>query len=222
VTVSPPTAALARIAVLLVDDHPVVRDGYRHLLESTSDIGVAGEAADGESACARYAELRPDVVILDLSMPGIGGLETIRRLKTLDPSARILAFTMHDSEAMILRTLEAGAAGYLTKASGMGQMVEAVRKVARGKPHIDSLHVTDLVRNALSGTSSSPLQALSAREFQLFQCFAEGQTVAQIAAALRISPKTVAVHHANINKKLDLRTTAQLVRLAIRCNIVGP
>ncbi len=215
-------ATSVRISVLLVDDHPVVRDGYRHMLENTPDIRVAADVGDGETACVTYAELRPDVVILDLSMPGIGGLETIRRLKALDPSARILAFTMHDNETMILRTLQAGAVGYLTKASGMGQMAEAVRKVAQWQPYIDSKHVTELVHNVLSGVAAGPLHALSTREFQLFQRFAEGQSVAEIATSLSISPKTVGVHHANIMKKLDLQNAAQLVRLAIRCNVVAP
>jgi two-component system, NarL family, invasion response regulator UvrY len=210
------------IRVLLVDDHPVVRDGYRHILENAPDIRVAGEAPDGETACRLYGEIRPDVVILDLSMPGIGGPETLRRLKALDAAVRVLVFTMHDSETMIVRTLKAGAIGYLTKGSGMAQMVDAVRTVAQWKPHIDSAHVTDLVRNMLTGTSREPLEALSAREFELFKRFAEGQSVAAIAAALHISPRTVGVHHANIMKKLGLQNTAQLVRLAIRCNLIPP
>ncbi len=214
--------ASERISVLLVDDHPVVRDGYRRMLENTSEICVVAEAGDGETACAAYVKLKPDVVILDLSMPGIGGLETIRRLKTLDPAARILVFTMHDNETVIRRTLEAGAVGYLTKASGMGQMVEAVRKVAMGTRFIDSTQIGGLIHNAISGASTGPLRTLSAREFQLFQRFAEGQSVAEIAAALSISPKTVGVHHANIMKKLDLQNAAQLVRLAIRCNVATP
>jgi two-component system invasion response regulator UvrY len=215
-------ATSAGISVLLVDDHPVVRDGYRRMLENTPEIRVIAEAGDGETACAAYAELKPDVVILDLTMPGIGGLETIRRLTAVDPSARILAFTMHDSETMIRRTLAAGAVGYLTKASGMGQMVEAVRTVAQWKPYIDPTHVTAVARSVISGVSAGPLQILSAREFQLFQRFADGQSAAEIAAALRISPKTVGVHHANIMRKLDLQNAAQLVRLAIRCNVVAP
>ena len=210
------------IAVLLVDDHPVVRDGYRRILENTPDIRVAAEAGDGETACAAYTQHKPDVVILDLIMPGVGGLEAIRRLKALDPAVRILAFTMHDSETMIRRTLESGATGYLTKASGLGQMVEAVRTVAAGRTYIDTAHVTELARAAISGATDDPLQKLSAREFQLFQRFAEGQSVVDIASTLHISPKTVAVHHASIMRKLELANSAQLVRLAIRCNVVAP
>jgi len=208
--------------VMVVDDHPVVRDGYRHMLDNSPDIRVVAEAGDGETACACYAEHKPDVVILDLSMPGIGGLETIRRLKAFDPLARILAFTMHEHESMITHSISAGATGYLTKASGMGQMIEAVRRVAQWKPYIDASHAADLARNAIVGIRHTPLQALSTREFQLFQRFAEGQSAADIAVALCISPKTVGVHHANIMRKLDLQNAAQLVRLAIRCNVVAP
>jgi two-component system invasion response regulator UvrY len=216
-----PEPTTARISVLLADDHPVVRDGYRRLLENSPDIEVMAETGDGESACNAYVQHRPDVVILDLSMPGIGGLETIRRLRALDPHARILVFTMHDDETMIRRTLECGAAGYLTKASGVGQMVEAVRLVAQGKTYVDATHMSELLRGAAAGPAG-PLQVLSSREFQLFQCFAEGQSVAHIAAELGISTKTVAVHHANIMRKLELDNAAQLVRLAIRCRVIAP
>jgi len=217
-----PVSSAEHILVLLVDDHPVVRDGYRHVLENTPDIRVAGEAPEGATACRLYADIKPDVVVLDLSMPGLGGLETIRRLKSLDPAARILVFTMHDSETMIVRTLKAGAIGYLTKGSGMAQMVDAVRAVAQWKPYIDSAHLTELVRGMSTGTAREPLEALSPREFELFKRFAEGQPVAAIAAALNISPRTVGVHHANIMKKLGLQNAAQLVRLAIRCNLIAP
>ncbi|HUW51096.1 MAG TPA: response regulator transcription factor [Sulfuricella sp.] len=208
------------ITVLLVDDHPVVRDGYRRLLDNTPDIRVIAEAGDGESACLIYAESAPTVVILDLSMPGIGGMETIRRIKARDANARILVFTMHDTEILILRTLEAGATGYLTKQGGIVQMVEAVRQVAQGKPFIDPKHVTNMATRQLFDSAEDPLRALSTREFQLFQLFAEGRSVSEVASTLSISPKTVGVHHSHIMKKLGLENSAQLVRLAIRCNLV--
>jgi two-component system invasion response regulator UvrY len=210
------------ITVLLVDDHPVVRDGYRRLLENTPDIRVVAEAGDGETACDRYAECTPDVVILDLSMPGIGGLETIRRIKAKDAAAHILMFTMHDSETLILRTLETGAMGYLTKHSGVGQMVEAVRQVAQGKPFIDPDHATGMIHQQLFGSAENPLLVLSTREFQLFQLSAEGHSVNDIAAMLSISPKTAGVHHANIMKKLGFHNATQLVRLALRYNVIQP
>ncbi|MBU1690181.1 MAG: response regulator transcription factor [Gammaproteobacteria bacterium] len=209
------------IKVMLVDDHPVVRDGYRHLLENTPDIRVVAEANDGEEACALYEQHMPNVVILDLSMPGIGGLETLRRIKAKDPAMHILIFSMHDSQTLVLRSLEAGATGYLTKQGGVTQMVEAVRQVAQGKLFVDSKYVPDLMHHRLFATDD-PLHALSTREFQIFQLLAEGHSVSDIAVMLSISPKTVGVHHAHIMRKLRLQNAAQLVRLAIRCNIVKP
>ena len=213
------TMSLKSIKVMLVDDHPVVRDGYRHLLENTPDIRVVAEANDGEEACAIYPQHMPDVIILDLSMPGIGGLETLRRIKAKDPSINVLIFSMHDSETLVLRSLEAGATGYLTKQGGVAQMVEAVRLVAQGKLFVDSKYVPDLIHHRLFPTED-PLQVLSTREFQIFQLLAEGYSVSDIASMLSISPKTVGVHHANIMRKLRLQNAAQLVRLAIRCNVV--
>ncbi|MDO9068702.1 MAG: response regulator transcription factor, partial [Deltaproteobacteria bacterium] len=177
------------ITVMLVDDHPVVRDGYRHLLENTPDIRVVAEANDGEEACALYAQHVPDVVVLDLSMPGIGGLETLRRIKAKNPAVNVLVFSMHDSETLVLRSLEAGATGYLTKQGGVAQMVEEVRQVAQGKLFVDSKYVPDLMRHRISPTED-PLQALSTREFQIFQLLAEGHSVSDIAVMLSISPKT--------------------------------
>ncbi|MDD5297139.1 MAG: response regulator transcription factor [Rhodocyclaceae bacterium] len=208
------------IQVLLVDDHPVVRDGYRRLLETMPDIRVVAEAGDGEMACALYDQCQPDVVVLDLSMPGMGGLEVLRRLKARDASARVLIFSMHDSETMIQRALEAGATGYLTKNGGMGQMVEAVRTVACGNPFIDPERVLEVAVRQVAHGGDDPLRVLSSREFQLFRLFAEGQTVAEIAEDLSISPKTVGVHYTNIMKKLRLQNAAQLVRLAIRSKVI--
>ena len=208
------------IAVMLVDDHPVVRDGYRRLLESTSDIRVVGEAGDGDMALSLYQKLRPDVMVLDLSMPGSGGLEVISRLIAREPMARILVFSMHESTAMISRAIDAGALGYLTKQSGMGQMIDAVRQVAQRQIYIDPAYIQDVLQ--LRQHDSDPLETLTKREFQIFSLFAEGRTAAEIADALSISHGTVGVHHANIMKKLDLHNSAQMVRLAIRCGVIQP
>jgi two-component system invasion response regulator UvrY len=208
------------IQVLLVDDHPVVRDGYRRLLENTADIRVVAEAGDGEHACRLYGAHHPDVVILDISMPGMGGLEVLRRLKASDAAAHVLIFSMHDSETMIQRALEAGATGYLSKSGGMGQMVAAVRAVAEGKPYVDQDRALDLAVRRVAGVGDDPLRILSSREFQLFRLFAEGRTAGDIADTLSISPKTVGVHYTNIMKKLRLQNAAQLVRLAIRCDVI--
>jgi two-component system, NarL family, invasion response regulator UvrY len=208
------------IGVLLVDDHPVVRDGYRHLLESTPDIRVIGEAGDGEIACKLYVECSPDVVILDLSMPGMGGLEAIRRIKARDGQAHILVFSMQDSETLIMRALAAGATGYLSKHGGAGQMVGAGRQGAQGGPFIAAEDVSKHSYHQVFPTEEDPMHALSSREFQVFQLPAEGRSTVDIAAALSISPKTVGVHHANIMKKLNLQNNSQLVRLAIRSNVI--
>lgn len=210
------------ISVILVDDHPVVRDGYRRLLEQTDNIKVVDEADNGEAAYDLYRRHTPDVVVLDINMPGIGGLETIRRIKAHDEKARILIFSMHSNEIMIQRALEAGALGYLTKQSGMGQMVQAVQQVACGRMYIDAEHVTSLAQHKLSDHAADPVRVLSTREFQLFKMLAEGNSVADIASKLSISAKTVGVHHTNIMKKLGLSNSSQLVRLAILCNVIEP
>lgn len=209
------------ITVMLVDDHPVVRDGFRRLLETTPDIRVVAEAGDGETAAVLYREHHPDVVVMDLNMPGIGGLESIRRIKAADPKAHILVFSMHLNEVMVQRALEMGATGYLTKQGGLGQIVQAVRQVKLGRLFLDPEHVASMTnsRQSLQG-NTDPLHVLSKREFQLFKLMAEGAPINQIAQTLSISPKTVGVHHTNIMKKLGLQNSAQLVRLAISCNII--
>lgn len=209
------------ITVLLVDDHPVVRAGYRRLFDSTTDIRVVAEAGDGETGYALYRECKPDVVVLDLNMPGTGGLETLRRIRARDPDARILVFSMHSNETMIQRALQMGATGYLTKQGSPGQMIEAVRQVRRGRLYVDPELVSDMVADmTLHNIPEDPLSVLSKREFQLFRLLAEGNSVAHIASMLSISPKTVGVHHTNIMRKLKLQNAAQLVRLAILCNVI--
>jgi two-component system invasion response regulator UvrY len=209
------------IRVLLIDDHPVILDGYGRLLDKTSGIKVVAKASNGETACELYQKHLPDVAILDLNMPGIGGLETLRRIRAKNPGARILVFTMHDNPTMIQRVMEAGAMGYITKQSGVGPMVDAVRQVADGKLFIDIKHIPDLM-NWRTNPPNDPIRTLSEREFQLFQLLAEGHSVMEIAEILSISPKTAGVHHTNIMKKLDVHNTVQLVRLAIQQGIIQP
>lgn len=203
---------------MIVDDHPVVRGGYHKLLENQPDITVVAEVGDGESACEQYAAINPNVVVLDLNMPGIGGLETIRRLRAKDSKAKILVFTMHESKIMVSRALEAGAAGYLMKSSPAGEMVEAVRQVSAGKTFLN--HDSPAETKQAVPSNKDPLEALTKREFQLFSALAEGQSVSDIAQLLSISPKTAGVHQTNIMNKLNLKNAAELTRLAIRCGII--
>ncbi len=206
------------ITVMLVDDHPVVRDGYRRLLESYPGITVVAEADDGETACTQYAKVHPDIVVLDLNMPGIGGLETIRRLRAKDSKAKILMFTMHESKVMVNRALEAGAAGYLMKSSPAGEMVEAIRQVFAGKTFLDHDLPADIQQAPLS--DNDPLNILTKREYQVFCILAEGRSVSEIAQLISISPKTVGVHQTNLMNKLKLKNAAELTRLAIRCGSI--
>lgn len=209
------------ISVLLIDDHPVVRDGFRRLLETTPDIRVVAEADDGETGYNLFREYKPDVVVIDLNMPGIGGLETIRRIKAHDLDAHILVFSMHVNEIMVQRVLETGATGYLTKQGGLGQIIQAVRLVKQGRMYIDPEHVEATGPHRIfDGVVSDPLWLLSKREFQLFKLMAEGNSINEIAEILSISPKTVGVHHTNIMKKLKLQNATQLVRLAINCKVI--
>jgi len=203
---------------MLVDDHPVVRDGYCKLLENHQDITVVAEADNGENACVQYETINPDVVVLDLNMPGIGGLETIRRLHAKDPNVIILVFTMHDSKIMITRALEVGAKGYLMKSSSAGQMVEAIRQLFAGNTFLNNDLITD--NNPLKKSDPDPLIGLTKREFQVFRALAEGSSVSDIAQLLSISPKTVGVHQTNLMKKLNLRNSAELTRMAIRCEVI--
>ena len=208
------------ITVVLVDDHPVVRAGYRRLLESTADIRVVAEADNGETGCSLYQEHKPDVLILDLNMAGIGGLEAIRRIKAGDTNACILVFSMLDSETMVQHALKIGAAGYITKQCGAKQMIQAVRLVKQGKVYIDPKLASNIVANlSLNQSREDPLSILTEREFQIFKLLADGNSCAQIAEMIFISPKTVGVHYTKIMKKLKLQNIAQLVRLAISCNV---
>lgn len=209
------------ITILLIDDHPVVRTGYRRLLENTPDMRVVAEAEDGETGYQLYFEHQPDVTILDLNMPGIGGLETIRRIKAKNPAACILVFSMLNNATMAQHSLKAGALGFISKQSGIGEMIQAIRQVNAGKIYIESELAAMLAVNATrKDTCDNPLDMLTKREFQIFKLIVEGNSNAQIAEKLTISPKTVGVHHVNLMRKLQLQNTTQLVRMAIDHDII--
>jgi len=213
-----------QISILLIDDHPVVRTGYRRLLESTPGMCVVAEADSGEKGYQLFVEHQPDVTILDLNMPGIGGLETIRRIKAYNPAAGILVFSMLNNIMMAQRSFEAGARGFISKQSGIGEMIHAVQQVNSGKKYIESELATAQVMNVLNevpkDASKSAIDRLTKREFQIFKLIAEGNSNMQIAKKLTISHKTVGVHHANLMRKLQLQNSAQLVRAALDYEVI--
>jgi two-component system, NarL family, invasion response regulator UvrY len=209
-----------KIRVLLVDDHAVVRVGYQMLLKNSGDIEVIGEADSGERACKAFTELQPDVVVMDLSMPGIGGLEAIRRIIARDDNARILVFSMHEDTVFVEQALQAGAKGYLCKSSAPEILVEAIKELAMGKSHIDSEIVQKLAFQKARG-KGSPFSSLSTREFEIFCLLAEGLNTSEIAKRLSLSYKTVANYSTQIKGKLNVATVAEIARLAIRNNIIN-
>lgn len=210
----------AAIRVLLVDDHAVVRAGFRRLLEQTGRIRVVAEAASGEEAYRQFAECAPNVAVLDLTMPGMGGLEALRRIVARDAGARVLVFSMHETPAFVHQALKAGARGYVTKASAAEVLVGAVEAVARGETYLGE-DVRALVAEEGAAGERDPFAVLSPREFEIFRLLAAGRGNAEIAAALFVSAKTVANTATLIRQKLGVSSTADLVRLALRHGIEG-
>jgi len=209
------------IRILLADDHEVVRAGYRRLLENTPDIEVVAEVASGEDAYSRYCELHPDVVVMDLTMPGMGGLEASRRILAHDNSAKILVFSVHENEVMLNRALDLGVLGYISKRSASQVMIEAVRQIAAGEMYVGQEMMPFLVRRTTS-PDSERVAGLSPREFEVLRLLADSKSVNDIADLLNLSPKTVGHHMTHIKTKLGIDNIAGLTRLAIRLGIITP
>lgn len=205
---------------MLVDDHAVVRAGYRMLLKNSSDIEVIAEADNGETACKYYADQHPDVVVMDLSLPGIGGLEAIRRIIARDAEARVLVFSMHEDTIFVEQALQAGARGYMTKSGAPEALIEAVRALSAGKTYLDKNIAERLAFQKMRG-KDTPFSGLSTREFEIFCLLAEGQSTSDIAKRLSLSYKTVANYSTQIKNKLEVSSIAEIARLAIRHHIVN-
>ncbi len=206
------------IRVLLVDDHAVVRTGFRLLLQSVPEISVIGEAESGEVACARYPELTPDVVVMDLAMPGMGGLEALKRIRSRHPQARVLALSAHDDPVHARRALQEGALGFLSKRSAPEALIEAVTIVASGRRFLDAGLAQKLALADIQG--GSPIERLSEREFEVFIRLAQGATVQKIAEDLKLSSSTVGTHLYNIKQKLDVVNQSELTLIAIRHGLI--
>lgn len=207
--------------VMLVDDHAVVRMGFRLLLEGSPDIKVVAEADSGEEAVRRFAEIKPDVVVMDISMPGIGGLEAIDRILAKDPGVRILVLSAHEDAMHARRVLKAGAAGYLTKRSAAEALIQAIRQVHQGKTFLEPEIAQQLAMQQLSG-QRNPLDTLSEKEFKVFLALAKGQSVQDIAEVMSLSPRTIGTHLYNIKQKLGASNSAELAIIAIRAGLVEP
>jgi two-component system invasion response regulator UvrY len=198
----------------------VVRTGFRLLLQSLPDVSVVAEADSGEAACQRYLELTPDVVVMDLAMPGMGGLEALRRIRARHPQARVLALSAHDDPMHARRALREGALGFLSKRSAPEALVEAVTAVAAGRRYIDANLAQKLALGEIEGSTRPPIEQLSEREFEVFIRLARGATVQKIAEDLNLSASTVGTHLYNIKQKLQVSNQSELTLLAIRQGLI--
>jgi DNA-binding NarL/FixJ family response regulator len=211
------------IRVLLADDHSIVRAGLRRLVEESDEMTVVAEASDGREAIARAKANRPDVAVIDISMPGLDGLEVISQLLALYPDLPILVLTMHEEEQYLVRAFEAGAMGYLTKRSAPEQLVSAIARVYGGSRYLTSAAAEILaLRLARGSKGGSPLDLLSTRELQVLRRLASGATNREIADAYGISIKTVDTYRFRILKKLNLRNNAELSRFAMQNRLIEP
>ncbi len=211
---------MKKINVLLVDDHAVVRAGFRMLLASANSIEIVAEAERGETACQLYLEKQPDVVVLDLSMPGIGGLECIRRICNRDSLAKILVFSVHDESVYVSRAIEAGAKGYITKNSAPEILVDAIQKIAAGDIYIEpGLEKTPRIHgNELD--YKNLINTLTPKEFDIFCLLAKGLTTHKIAGELCLGYKTVANYGTQIKSKFHAATVAELAHIATALGII--
>jgi len=213
-----------KVRVFLADDHALFRDGLRALLAGCEDIEVVGEAADGQEAVARVPAARPDVVLMDIAMPGLGGLEATLALRRLYPQARILVLTQYESREYVARFLKAGAAGYVLKRAGGAELIAAVRAVAEGQAVLHPSITAEVIEGYLKGSRPGPGEAayesLTERERQVLKLIAEGQTSKEIARALDLSVKTVITHRTNLMQKLGLHNRTELVKYAVRLGLI--
>jgi DNA-binding NarL/FixJ family response regulator len=204
------------VKILIVDDHPIVRAGLRRLLAAEPATEV-GEAASGKEALSAFRGRRPDLVILDLNLPDIGGLEIIARLKIIDPEAQILVLSMHDDHIHVTRALQAGAAGYVSKTTPPSELLEAIRRVAGGRTYVEHEIAEELVFSSIrTPPHPHPLEDHSSRDLEILRLLTQGRSLVQIAAALGIGYKTAANNCSQIKAKLRAESTADLIRIAIQ------
>ena len=210
-----------KICVILADDHAVVRMGFKLLLQDTTDISVIGEAESGEEVIKLLNTLTADIIVMDLSMPGIGGLETISRIVSKDNSPKILILSAHEDAIHPKRSLKAGANGYLSKRGAAEELIKAIRQIHAGNMYIEP-SIAQKVAMSQMGGETSPVEILSGREFDVFMALANGKTVNQIAKTLHLSPRTVGTHLYNIKQKLNASNQTELALIAIKSGLINP
>jgi len=217
---------LKKIRVLIADDHTIVREGIRMILTAQPDIEVVGEAANGQEAIDLTRKLRPDVVVMDISMPGVSGINATKAIKAEMPEVNVLALTMHEDETSVFQLLKAGASGYVLKRGAASDLVNAVRAASKGEavlyPSVAKAVVQDYLRRVEAGEERERWDGLTQREREILKLIAEGYTNQEIAQKLYISVKTVQTHRAHILEKLGLHDRTELVRYAIRKGLIEP
>jgi DNA-binding NarL/FixJ family response regulator len=206
-----------QVRVLIADDHEVVAEGLKHVVAAQSDFTVVGSVQDGRTAVQRTHELEPDIVVMDIAMPGMNGIEATRAIHDRNPRTRVIILSMHSNLEYVYRALHAGAAAFVVKRSAARELVDAIRVVRAGR-HYFSAQIAKSVIDGRAGTDvpEDPLRILSAREREVLQLLAEGKGVADIAETLHLSPKTIETYRAHLYQKLDLHDLPSLVRFAIR------
>jgi two-component system, NarL family, response regulator NreC len=216
---------MARIRILLGDDHTLVRQGFRKILEGRPDWEVVAEASDGRDAVRQAAAVEPDVAVLDIGMPLLNGIEAARQITRRHPNIRVLILSMHSDEAYIIQALKAGARGYLLKDSADVELIRGIAAVAAGKsyfsPAVSRIMLDDYVRRMAEKGIVDRFESLSEREREVFQLIAEGHSNKEIADLLFVSPATVETHRAHILQKLDVHNTAELVLYAVRRGVIS-
>jgi DNA-binding NarL/FixJ family response regulator len=210
---------MKRIRILLADDHAVVRQGFKMILDAQADMEIVGEAANGREAVDLAEQLRPDVVVMDVSMPELNGIEATRRLASSLPRARVVALSMHKDSVYVREILRAGARGYLLKDSGAADLVAAIRAVASGESYL-SPAVSNAVLDDYRRHATNPIDLLTSREREVLQLLAEGKTNKEIAGVLNLSVYTVEAHRGRILEKLNLHSIGELVRFAVRSGLI--
>ncbi|MCX7190927.1 MAG: response regulator transcription factor [Candidatus Methylopumilus sp.] len=212
---------MSQIKILLVDDHAVVRMGFKMLIEAEDDITVIGEAESGEVAIKLFQELKPDIIVMDITMPGIGGIEAIDRIMAKDKNTKILVLSAHEDSVHPKRVLNAGAMGYLTKRSAAEELIKAIKSIHQGKRYLEPSIAQQMAITQLSG-ETNPVEILSDREFEVFIALAKGKSTNDIADTLCLSPRTVGTHLYNIKQKLNANNSAEIALIAIRCGLIDP